>query len=101
MPEIPTPPRETELEVLKDIRALLRDLRTVLIDLDPDNADKFSWHQRWHELSEKIRSFPTSRGVADPNATVEYEGHNFSYAELLKAQTEAKDELQGLMRMTE
>ena len=100
MPETP-PPTETELEVLKDIRALLRDLRTVLIDLDPDNADKFSWHQRWHELSEKIRSFPRTEGVADPNATVEYEGHNFSHAELLKAQTEAKDGLQGLMRMTE
>jgi hypothetical protein len=51
--------------------------------------------QRWRELSEKIRSFPTTEGVADPNATVEYGGHKFSHAELLKAQREAKDELQA------
>ena len=90
--------KETELDVLRDIRALLRDLRFVLIDCVPENALKLSLHKEIEELSEKMRTFPkTPWGTVEPGVTVEYQGHQSSYADLLQKRQDAMNQLTVLI----
>jgi hypothetical protein len=90
---------ETELEVLQDIRALLHDLTFVFINSVPENEQKLTLHKTLEELSEKIRKFPnTAGGLVDSNATVEYEGHELSYTDLLSEKDEAREQLTELIR---
>jgi hypothetical protein len=90
--------KETELDVLRDIRALLRDLRFVLIDCVPENALKLSLHKEIEELSDKIWNFPkTSWGTVESGVTVEYRGRLFSYADLLQKRQEAMNQLTVLI----
>ena len=89
---------ETELDVLQDIRALLNDFKYVFIDSVPDNQRKLDLHNMLEELGEKIRTFPKdSNGMAPSEATVPYQGHDCSYAELLEEQRETSDELKSLI----
>jgi hypothetical protein len=89
---------ETELEVLQDIRALLHDLTFVFITSVPQNERKLTLHKTLEELNQKILKFPkTTQGLADPNATVEYEGHELFYADLLHEKDKARNELTELI----
>jgi hypothetical protein len=90
--------KETELDVLRDIRALLRDLRFVLIDCVPENALRLGLHKEIEELSDKISNFPkASWGTVESGVTVEYRGHHFSYANLLRKKQEAINQLTALI----
>jgi hypothetical protein len=91
---------ETELEVLQHIRALLHDLTFVFITSVPQNERKLTLHKTLEELSEKIWKFPKTAQGADSNATVEYEGHQLSYTDLLHEKDEATAELTELIRKT-
>ena len=60
----------------------------------PQNERKLTLHKTLEELNEKILKFPkTTQGLADPNATVEYEGHELFYADFLHEKDEARNEL--------
>lgn len=90
--------KETELDVLRDIRALLRDLRFVLIDCVPENALKLSLHKEIEELSETMRIFPkTPWGTVESGVTVEYQGRQSSYADLLQKRQDAMNQLTVLI----
>jgi hypothetical protein len=92
---------ETELEVLQDIRALLHDLTFVIITSVPQNERKLALHKTLEELNEKIWKYPkTAQGFADSNATVEHEGHQLSYTDLLREKDEARAELTELISKT-
>jgi hypothetical protein len=90
--------KETELDVLRDIRGLLRDLRFVLIDCVPENALKLSLHKEIEELSDKVGKFPkTPWDTVNCCVTVNYQGCQCSYADLLQKRQKVIEQLTALI----
>jgi hypothetical protein len=91
--------KETELKVLQDIRTLLHDLTLVFITYVPDNQRKLALHNALEDLSEKIWKFPKdAQGFADSSTTVEYQGHDLSYVDLIREKDEVRGELETLIK---
>ena len=71
----------------------------VFIHYVPDNQRKLELHNAIQELTEKLFNFKkTDRGMADPTATVEYQGHKLHYTDLMREKGEAWHELEQLIK---